>query len=452
MTRAKLLTLAVFLTGNIFAAVITQNLKLQVTENSNVTVQQSFALVYAFSANGTDGLDAGDVGNEISLGNPGDNVCPFSLSSNGDIITSIDARPTLGSYKRIQIGFYSKFPAIIKVLASAYGNTPGDSTNRPTYAWIEQISTGYIYYFLGDTVKLDIPANLNFDADFYLHTGPEIVVEKTDEFCFGSNSGDITVHNVGCSRWSLDIYKNAALVFSDSIFQADTTIADLGAGTYTIITSINSIPVDSTVLTMSSEAQIFPDFATDNNTPTTNDVVNFTDYSAVNITPLTYFWTFGDGADDNQTNTSHQYGVAGAYEVVLTLTSISGCQAMVSDSVFVSEGAPEMPLMTQGPSFNQAFYNNDSDNNTPAEYSDFLPGKPRPAVEMFGMDAQRIMITQTEPQLMNITIMNASGQIITTTQTADMSITLDVPATGIYIVRAVNAKKEVQVKTIMVTN
>jgi hypothetical protein len=45
-----------------------------------------------------------------------------------------------------------------------------------------------------------------------------------------------------------------------------------------------------------------------------------------------------------------------------------------------------------------------------------------------------------------------SGQVISTTETSAMSIALEVPATGIYIVRAINAKKEVQTKTIMVTN
>ncbi len=449
MTRKNLLsiTAAVLLTGNAFAAQVTQYLKLSVTENSNVTVQQTFSMTYAFSLSGTDGLDANDMGNQYSISNPGDDVYPFSLSSNQDILTSQDSRPDLGGYKRIQMGFLSKFPSTIKVLASAFGNTT-DSTNRPTYAYIEQISTGYKYYFMNDTAKIEIPANLNYVADFYLHTGPaSIPVEYTDETCFGSFDGALTVHNPNCTAWNLTVYKNANLFSSDSIFQADTTLSNLGAGTYTVITSVNSVNIDSTVLVMTSEAQIMVDFSMDNNIVTTDDVVNYYDVSPLTFSTMTYSWDFGDGYGDATPSTSHQYSIPGTYEVTLTLTSLSGCSATNFDSVYVSQG------MTVSNSFNQTIYYNNNNNTSITSVSDSALGKPHISFEMFTTETPlRIMVAQNEPQMMSVMILSMSGQLISITETAEAKIELEVPAAGAYIVRVVNAKKEVQSKTIMVTN
>lgn len=442
MIRLNLLTLitAVLLGGNLFSAQVTQYLKLAVTENSNVTVQQPFAMTFAFSIVGTDGLDANDNGNQYSINTSGNDVFPFSLSSNNDIITLNDARPDLEGYKRIRIGFLSKFPAEIKVLASAFGNTPGDSTNRPTYAWIEQISTGYIYMFFGDTVKINIPENLDFTADFYLHTGPFIKTGHTNETCFQSFDGDVSVINPNCNKWNLSIYKNSVLILCDSVFQPDTTIGNLSAGNYILITSVNSIPVDSTNLIITSAPQIIADFTIDNYTPLVNEQVSFTN---VSVGTVTYFWTFGDGGTDTQEHTAHQYENAGVYEVVLVITNEFGCQHSVFDSVYVSPGAP---MANQAPNFDQLFENNNN-----AVYANATDSR-TPGFEIYSTDAQRIIVAQTASEVMNITIINVSGQVISTTETHESKIALDVPATGIYIVRVVNAKSDVELKTIMVTN
>ncbi len=449
MTRKNLLsiTAAVLLTGNAFAAQVTQYLKLSVTENSNVTVQQTFSLVYAFSLSGTDGLDANDMGNQYSISNPGDDVYPFSISSNADILTSQDSRPDLGGYKRIQMGFLSKFPSTIKVVASAFGNT-ADSTNRPSYAYIEQISTGYKYYFLNDTAKIEIPENLDYTADFYLHTGPtSILVELTDETCFGSFDGALTVHNTNCNAWSLTVYKNSNLFSCDSVFQPDTTLANLGAGTYTLITSVNSVNIDSTVVVMTSEAQIIVDFTMDNNIVTTDDVVNFYDVSPLSFSTFTYSWDFGDSNGDILPSTSHQYSIAGTYEVTLTLTSLSGCSATNFDSVYVSQG------MTVSSSFNQVMNYNNNNNTLMAYVADSALGKPYISNEIFTTEVPfRIMVVQNEPQMMSVMILSMSGQLISITETAEAKVEFEVPAAGAYIVRIINAKKEVQSKTVMVSN
>jgi hypothetical protein len=445
MTRKTLLTLtaAALISGTIFAAPVTQYLKMTVTDNSNVAVQQNLSHTFSFSSLGADAADANDMGNQNSISLLGNDVYPFSVTNDGYFITQTDARPDLTGYKKIQFGFVSKLPATIKVLASAFGSIPTDDTNRPTYAWIEQISTGAIYYFLGDTAKIEIPANLNFTADFYLHTGPYISTQVHDENCFGAYDGDLSVSNPNCYGWNLTIFKNAVPFFSDSIHQPDTTLFNLSAGTYTILTYINSIPVDSVELIIYSDPQLIADFTIDNSTPTTNDVVNFTNIS-VAPSSASFYWTLGDGNDDINTNTSNHYYLPGAYEIVLTVISATGCQATVFDSVWVtafSSGGDEN-VMEQVSNFNQVI-NNNSITST---------GSRNEVFEISTPESQRIMITQTESQMMNIMITNVSGQIISTTQTADAKITLDVPATGIYIVRIENAKKDVLVKTIMVAN
>ncbi|CAN5890219.1 hypothetical protein BH11BAC7_BH11BAC7_25180 [soil metagenome] len=445
MTRKILLALTAttLLTGNLFAAAITQYLKVTVTENSNVLVQQPLGFLWAFSANGANGLDVNDMGNQNSISNPGDNVYPFSLSSNNDIITQQDARPSLTGYKKVQFGFYCKNPGTIKVLASAFGNT-SDTTNRPAYAWIEQISTGDIYYFFGDTVKLDIPANLDFTADYYLHTGPYIAKEVTDAGCFGSTDGAVSVNNPNCNAWKLSVYKNAILLSSDSMFQPVAMVSNLDAGAYTLVTTINSIPVDSTELVVGGEPEMIADFLIDNYTPVEGGSVTFTDNSTVDPS-ASYFWTFGDGNTDTQTSTSNAYTLAGTYEVVLTITSVTGCQATVFDSVYVTTANPPLEA--------SASYNTHMHYNSTPDYStDALLLEPTIADNIYTADGMRIMIAQNESQFMNIIVMNVSGQIISNTTTTDAKIEITVPATGVYIVRIINAKRESQSKTIMVTN
>ncbi|HET6990437.1 MAG TPA: PKD domain-containing protein, partial [Bacteroidia bacterium] len=326
------LVTASLLATNLFSAPVTQYLKFEVVDNSNLAVQQPTSILMSFSSLGTDLLDPYDVGNQYAIGSLNEMVYPFALTANNDIITGQDASPDLTGYKRIRFGFATKFPATIKIIAHAFGNST-DSTNRPTYAWIEQISTGYIYPILNDTVKINVPANLNFDSDFYLHTGPQITSGKTDETCYHSYNGSITVNNPATYNWTIKVYQNTTLLVNAAVNQPDTTIANLTSGMYSAVTCINSIPVDSTGFFIDGAAQIIPDFSIDNYYPTTSDVVNFTNASSGAVA---YNWDFGDGNSDTATNTTHQYLMAGNYGISLTATNSIGCQETLYDSVYVS--------------------------------------------------------------------------------------------------------------------
>lgn len=54
--------------------------------------------------------------------------------------------------------------------------------------------------------------------------------------------------------------------------------------------------------------------------------VNFTSDSTAGIPPLTYAWTFGDGASEYAANVTHVYAVPGRYPVELTVTDAYGVQ------------------------------------------------------------------------------------------------------------------------------
>src|ERR1041385_8817797 len=112
MKKLIVLTVFAFLTGTSFAAMVTQYLKLVIADNSNLTVQSNQALAYAFSSDGSNVQDAGDGGNQYSFpSNIGNEIYPFSLNDNGDVVAFQDSRPDLFSYQRIKMGFYSKLPS-----------------------------------------------------------------------------------------------------------------------------------------------------------------------------------------------------------------------------------------------------------------------------------------------------------------------------------------------------
>lgn len=438
MKKFIALTAFAFLTGQTFAACVTQYLKLTITENPNITVQTNNSMTFSFCVNGLDDYDAGDAGNQNSFGTSiGNEIYPFSLNSSGQVVSFQDSRPDLFSYARIKMGFYSKFAGTIKITASAFGNSD-DTSYRPTYAWLEQISTGLVYPILNDTASITISADIDFTADFYLHTGPYIKVSSSDETCFQTVDGVIGIENPNCGAWKLTISQNANLLYSDSIFQPDATYLNLAPGTYDVSVLINSIPVVSSSLTVHAAPQILAGFTVDVTAPTTDNMLNFTNTSSGTID---YFWDFGNGDNDTQQNTSYQYPSAGTYVVSLTATSETGCQAVAYDTINVSQGiAP--PQINPMISNNFSLTMNTTFDQTVPDFD----------VTMYAADAQRIMLTQAEPQELHVIVLNTAGQIVLEKVSNEATMTLDAPAKGIYIVKVMTANGLTQTKTIMVAN
>lgn len=418
------------------AAQTTETIKITVTDNPNLATQDPVTMIIAFSANGADGLDNGDMGSIISHNSPGDYALPFTMSSTNDAITYYDSRPDLDRYKTIDLGFTTKDSSTIKVHFTNSSSNPADSTYRPAYLYLERISTGEIYEVLEDTVKLHIEANENFQVDFRLHIGPAVQTIPYDESCYGTLDGSIKVINPNTTNWQLYIYDDMFnLWMTAPVANPDTLIPDMGAGLYTVVTRVGSIMIDSVEAKIESPAPVVPSFEISEYYPTTSDVVNFANVSTGS---LTYYWTFGDGNTDTLENVSHQYTTPGAYEIVMVATNEFGCTESVYDSVWVSAPPMQAPQNGNG---NPLFRN-----TTTSTTSD--PSARQGEITVAG-GAQKVTVRNSGEGQVTINVLSVNGQLISTVQSNDQLTELAVPR-GAYLVQVVSANGEAQTKTIFV--
>ena len=74
-------------------------------------------------------------------------------------------------------------------------------------------------------------------------------------------------------------------------------------------------------------------FSVSNDTPTTNETVDFTN-SSENATD--YFWKFGDGTTSTEANPTHVFQEEGTYLVTLSAVNGDGCSVTSSQEIVVS--------------------------------------------------------------------------------------------------------------------
>ena len=67
--------------------------------------------------------------------------------------------------------------------------------------------------------------------------------------------------------------------------------------------------------------------------------------------PLTYAWTFGDGATSTDANPAHTYATAGTYPVRLTVTDVKGATSTVTNNVTVVANQPPTAAFTSGATY-----------------------------------------------------------------------------------------------------
>ncbi|HOV10903.1 MAG TPA: PKD domain-containing protein, partial [Bacteroidales bacterium] len=109
------------------------------------------------------------------------------------------------------------------------------------------------------------------------------------------------------------------------------------AGTFTVSLVVASVAgcVDSAAHTITIKKS--PDVAFSNTTACAGQVVYFTDETV--IPPwesITYYeWQFGDGTVSSVSNPSHVYDTAGAYDVMLTVRTLSGCEVAAVHPVVI---------------------------------------------------------------------------------------------------------------------
>lgn len=404
------------LAANLYA-LSDQTIKLSVIYNSNLPSQGDLTEFIGFNSNGSNGSDLGDLGNASSIQNPGDNVYPFSITTDGNVVTEYDNHPQVDRYMTIQVGFLTKNAATISVTVPFDHIDPSSGI---TNIYLQQLSTGIAYRVLGDTASFVIPANENFQADFILMIGHGTSKQVLDETCYYAGNGEITVSNLYCSNWRLDVYANSALLFSSNIHQQDTTFTGLVSGAYFCAAYVGNMLLDSVKVIVGGPASLNPYFTADTITPGVYDLVNFTgDTTGV----VAIAWDFGDGNTDTGATTSHAYLNDGTYIVTMTVTGPAGCQESTTDTIFVS------PL----PSLHN-FHAVAPGRSTTVTGAETAMRHEQTTASISGAQ-NRISVRTNEADVVSVVdILAMNGQLISSNQFSGNAMEFAVPQTGIYIV------------------
>ena len=404
-----------------------QYIRLTITSNSNMPSQTPPSMLLQFDASGSDLLASPDQGSAASLGNFNLEIYPFTLTSDSAVLTSIDARPTLSSYRTIPFGIASKDSGYMKIVAEVGSTDP--NSPAPAFVWLEQISTGK-YYSILDTVKFKFQPNPDFRSDFILHVGTICYSQPTDETCYGYNNGQIYVMSPNTTNFTYKLTQGVNIIYSGVVAGIDTTISNLAAGSYVGVIRVNGIPVDSSNILISSPAPLIADFFTDYNLVNQGSTVNFTDNSSG---ALTYLWNFGDGDSTTTVGSqSHIFLHPGSFTVTLTLSNNNGCQASTFDIVAVdSVFAPiANNHLNSHPNINTSFNSGsgNSSNSVPVTV-DFNGSR----TQTFFAN-NRIVVITDPAAVIRVTITSVNGAVIASGTQTDSRTEYSVPANGIYIV------------------
>jgi gliding motility-associated-like protein len=119
---------------------------------------------------------------------------------------------------------------------------------------------------------------------------------------------------------------------SSGMFPVTITISENGC-TATYTDSVLVYPVPQALFTATPLSGCVP------------YTVQFSDSSIVG-TPATYLWQFGDGGSSTLANPVHTYTAAGTYDVMLIVTTVSGCIGI--DTFFVPSMVTVLPIPTAG--------------------------------------------------------------------------------------------------------
>lgn len=125
--------------------------------------------------------------------------------------------------------------------------------------------------------------------------------------------------------------------------------------TYTVkLVSSNRYCKDSLIKLIAINHPLKAAYTVDKDSICQRNTINFTDASTFTIaTAPTYFWDFGDGATDNNNNTTHTYDKVGVYNAMMIIKDFLGCEdtayhTIVVDSTGAIVFAPEQDNLCAG--------------------------------------------------------------------------------------------------------
>ena len=110
----------------------------------------------------------------------------------------------------------------------------------------------------------------------------------------------------------------------------------------------------------------FVDFSFDNRCQNTE--IQFTPSAGVNLSSVSNWnWTFGDGTSSSEPNPQHSYSSSGNFNVILTITNISGCTNTKSHGIAIL-AAPIPNFITSTPACSQHLVHFTNQSIAPAGY------------------------------------------------------------------------------------
>ena len=145
--------------------------------------------------------------------------------------------------------------------------------------------------------------------------------------------------------------------------------------------------------------------------------------STIGVSPLKYYWSWGDGTHDTIAYPSHTYSAAGNYKICLTITDFTGCTSTYCDSSYLQKSTNSMIYVDVVPKITGVKEN---------ELSNQIKFYPNPATDNFQI--------QTSLQIKNIEITDITGRIICIT--TNKVINCSSFAKGIYFVKVQTEKGE----------
>ena len=139
--------------------------------------------------------------------------------------------------------------------------------------------------------------------------------------------------------------------------------------------------------------------------------------NAYGVPPLTYLWSWGDGSYDNTAYPSHTYGMAGYYNICLTITDSMGCTSSFCDSSYLQKAPFSMITVNVIPQETVGI----SENN----FSEKINIYPNPTTDNLTVEA---------PAQSTIQIFTIQGQLIKTITTIGAKTNIDHVGLSSYVV------------------